>query len=328
MNLRQISADDQQLVRELWEELERELPPDPLGQETWHEAWEDLERHAREGVALLAEEDGRPVGFVFAELGGKEARTAAWVSDLYVRPEARRRGVAKALLREVSSRARERGLKFVALDVTSGNAEADAVYERLGFREFAHSLLVGLDELASRLEPRQRQPSFGSIHVQTDDVVGVRRAVEGFIPRSGRSAGSEVTEARNGWITVYDELADRERGEQRRMARELSDRLGAVVVGIALEEGEVVRFQLFERGRMVDEYLSVPSYYGPLARVDELSLAANPTLVARLTGADPARVRGVARTASSTADLPPGPELLAEVASLLGLSGAERGYAR
>ena len=38
---------------------------------------------------------------------------------------------------------------------------------------------------------------------------------------------------------------------------------------------------------------------GDLSKADELSLAANPTLVARLTGADPARVRAVARTASS-----------------------------
>ena len=40
---------------------------------------------------------------------------------------------------------------------------------------------------------------------------------------------------------------------------------------------------LFERGRMVDEYLSVPTYYGELSTADELSLSANPTLAARLT---------------------------------------------
>ena len=48
---------------------------------------------------------------------------------------------------------------------------------------------------------------------------------------------------------------------------------------------------------MVDEYLSVPTYYGELAKGDELALAANPTLVARLTGADREDVRRVARTA-------------------------------
>ena len=58
-------------------------------------------------------------------------------------------------------------------------------------------------------------------------------------------------------------------------------------VALALEHGAVVRFRLYERGRMVDEYLSVPTFYGSLPVGDELALAANPTLVARLTGAAP-----------------------------------------
>ena len=70
---------------------------------------------------------------------------------------------------------------------------------------------------------------------------------------------------------------------------------------------------------MVDEYLSVPTYYGALNKADELSLAANPTLVARLTGADPARVRAVARTASSPGELPPARELLAQIADVMSL---------
>ncbi len=66
-----------------------------------------------------------------------------------------------------------------------------------------------------------------------------------------------------------------------------------------------MRFRLYERGRMVDEYLSVPSFYGDLDRGDELALEANPTLVARLTGADRDEVRRVARTAATPAELPP-----------------------
>jgi hypothetical protein len=70
---------------------------------------------------------------------------------------------------------------------------------------------------------------------------------------------------------------------------------------------------------MVDEYLSVPSYYGELRQADELSLTANPTLAARLTGADPARVRSVARVGSSPSELPPARELLQQIAGVLGL---------
>jgi hypothetical protein len=84
---------------------------------------------------------------------------------------------------------------------------------------------------------------------------------------------------------------------------------------------------LFERGRIVDEYLSVPEFYGPLPPGDVVGLAANPTVVARLTGADPEAVRRVARTAPSPADLPPARELLAELAEIMRIEGALTGWA-
>jgi hypothetical protein len=155
--------------------------------------------------------------------------------------------------------------------------------------------------------------------VQTDDEESVQRALAQFLPRIGRSERTEIAGPANGWLTIVDELCDRDRSAQRRLGTELSDRLGVPVVAFAVEEEAVVRFLLFERGRMVDEYLSVPTYYGDLNRADELSLAANPTLVARLTGADPGRVRAVARVASSPDELPPARELLAEIAAAMGL---------
>jgi hypothetical protein len=70
---------------------------------------------------------------------------------------------------------------------------------------------------------------------------------------------------------------------------------------------------------MVDEYLSVPTYYGVLPKGDELAFAANPTLVSRLTGAERDDVRRVARTAASPTELPPAPELYQQIARLMGL---------
>ena len=133
---------------------------------------------------------------------------------------------------------------------------------------------------------RDKAPSYGSVHVQTDDLDGVIRAVRQFVPRMpGGSKGSVVAPPRNGWIGVYDELADRNPEMLRRLAREISDRMGAVVLLLGVEEGQVVRFVLLERGRTMDEYLSVPEYYGEVPPGDVISLAANPTVVARLTGA-------------------------------------------
>jgi hypothetical protein len=70
---------------------------------------------------------------------------------------------------------------------------------------------------------------------------------------------------------------------------------------------------------MVDEYLSVPTFYGELSKGDELALAANPTLVSRLTGAGRDEVRRIARTAETPADLPPARELYEQLAQLMGL---------
>jgi hypothetical protein len=103
--------------------------------------------------------------------------------------------------------------------------------------------------------------------------------------------------------------------------------MGAVTLLLGVERDELLRMILFERGRIVDEYLSVPEFYGPLPPGDVVGLAANPTVVSRLTGADPDAVRRIARTASAPADLPPAYELLADLAAALGIDGAGHGWA-
>jgi hypothetical protein len=96
---------------------------------------------------------------------------------------------------------------------------------------------------------------------------------------------------------------------------------GGVVIALSAERGAVVRLVAFERGQMMDEYLSVPEYYGALPPGDAMALRANPTLLSRLTGAEPAAIRSVARVAGSPAELPPPAEHLAELAAALGIEG-------
>jgi ribosomal protein S18 acetylase RimI-like enzyme len=318
VTIRPASAADHDVLRELWEEFEAELGGEPYLHETWEEAWEDLSVTIDDGVALIAEEDGSPVGFVFCVLGDRGRKTAH-VTDIYVRPELRRRGIGQALLAELIEPARAAGLGHVSLEVLMHNVDARRLYERLGFVPVDMFLVAPLGAFAERVGSRERPQSYGSLHVQTDDEAGVERAVAQFMPRVGRSEWTDVTSAREGWVTVTDELCDRDRSAQRRLGAELSERMGVPVVALALEEESVVRYLLFDRGRMVDEYLSVPTYYGDLNKADELSLAANATLVARLTGAEPARVRAIARTASTPSELPPARELLEQIADVMKL---------
>jgi N-acetylglutamate synthase-like GNAT family acetyltransferase len=266
----------------------------------------------------VSEQDGRITGFVFATVP-KEHPDLCRVTDLYVVPDARRGGVGRALLRAIVEGAGRHGVGNVGIDVMLTNDAALTLYKRLGFTPLEYFMAATRELLAERLASTARPPSVGSLHVQTDDENAVERAVHTFLPRVGRSERTEVLPARNGWVAVVDELCDRDRSAQRRLGGELSDRLGVPVVAFAIEEEAVVRFLLFERGRMVDEYLSVPTYYGDLNKADELSLAANPTLVARLTGADPARVRAIAHVAASPAELPPPRELLRQIAEVMNL---------
>src|SRR5262249_24535170 len=164
------------------------------------------------------------------------------------------------------------------------------------------------------------------IHVQTDDRSAVEREVAKYLPRFGHSAGTEISEPRNGWTAIYDELSDRDPEVLRKLARELSYATGSVTLTIGVEHGEVVRYVLLDRGGVVDEYLAVPEYYGPLPPGDVMALGANPTVVSRLTGADPAAIRAAARTAESPSELPPPDELLREIAAAMKIAGAARGY--
>jgi hypothetical protein len=206
----------------------------------------------------------------------------------------------------------------MTLDVDTTNEAGRAVWQRLGFSEWARRLATPLEGLEERLGAGETGESHAWIHVQTDDVAEVEAAVAKYLPRLG-GTGARVSEPRNGWIGVRAELLDRNRRALDRLASELSNATAAVVCTLAVEDGRLVRYVLYERGSVVDEYQSVPDYYGPVPPGDAVALGANPTVVARLTGAEPARVRAVARTASSPDELPPAPELLRQIAELMGV---------
>ncbi len=318
MTIRDANAADLELLRRMRDEFQRELDKPPFFDEPWETVAEDVDETIRDGVALIAEDDGQPIGYALASIV-PQTPIRGHLYDLFVTADTRGRGVGRELIATAAQRLRERGVSHLSLDVALGNDGARRLYERLGFRSYEVLMAVELDDMERKLETPTRARSVASTHVQTDDEAGVERAVTQFMPRLGRTERTEVAPARNGWVTVVDELCDHDRSAQRRLGAELSERMGVPVVALALEEDAVVRYLLFERGRMVDEYLSVPTYYGDLNKADELSLAANATLVARLTGADPARVRAVARTASTPSELPPARELLEELAAVMKL---------
>ena len=85
---------------------------------------------------LIAEWDGTPVGFAlwFRNFSTFLARPGIWLEDLFVHPEARGRGVGKALLAALARMAVERGYGRVEWSVLDWNAPSIAFYQSLDAR--------------------------------------------------------------------------------------------------------------------------------------------------------------------------------------------------
>ena len=301
--IREAAPEDVQLVRELAAAFNREVPDKPWREDDADDALDGAD------LVLLADEDGVAVA--------RRSSPRLWFLELvYVRPDARGRGVGVELIREVARRADADGAEMLELEVLESNDGARRLYERLGFRTVERSLAASAARLAGAAAAG---PSFGNVYVQTDDAGAVARSVERVLPRLGRTAERDVGEAQNGWVRVRSDLTDADRTKLYALAKELSYVSGGVTLALAVEEGAVVRYNLFDRGSSVDEYASVPEYRGALPPGEVIALGANPTVVARLTGADPHRVREVARTAASPEELPPAQELYEQIARLLGV---------
>lgn len=275
---------DQPLVQELWHAFNVEVTDLP-----WRD---DDEDDFAPDVSLLSGDDGL--------VSLRREGTRVWIVDvLYVRPEARDRGVGVELMRAAVEHVGNGAV--LELDVLETNAGARRLYERLGYRTIERRLAfeVGI--------AHEDAPTIGAVHVQNDDAELVARNAAKVLRRDAEVALGD------GWTRV-----EAKPDELRHLARELSFTTG-IALALSLETGAVVRYVLFDRGSLMDEYLSVPEYFGPLPPGDVIALGANPTVVARLTNADPARVRAVARTAGSPADLPPAEELYRQIADVLGV---------
>jgi ribosomal protein S18 acetylase RimI-like enzyme len=62
------------------------------------------------------------------------ASNDCWLEDLFVEPEARGHGLAKALIEAAVQSAKARGSRRLELDVSDSNEAALGLYESLGFR--------------------------------------------------------------------------------------------------------------------------------------------------------------------------------------------------
>jgi GNAT superfamily N-acetyltransferase len=111
--------------------------------------WRELQHRCAEkhGVFLIAEElvpgvGAKPVGWAFAHDQNAELfvvepeRRHGYLAELYVAPQARGKGLGRALIEGCEAWARTRGHKLLQVGVLAKNARATRSYEGAGYAAY------------------------------------------------------------------------------------------------------------------------------------------------------------------------------------------------
>jgi ribosomal-protein-alanine N-acetyltransferase len=82
-----------------------------------------------QAMGLVAIEDGRVLGYV----GMMCVLDEGQIINVATHPDARRRGVGRALMSAIEQSAKQRGIVFLSLEVRESNAAARSLYSSLGW---------------------------------------------------------------------------------------------------------------------------------------------------------------------------------------------------
>ncbi len=137
-DIRRATEADLELMHRLWDEFSAEATYTPYPPGRFEPEL------VRDHVALVAEEGGEVVGTVYANLSNPHF---GYVFGVYTVPQARGRGVGRALMQAIAGLLRAEGREYVVLSVDTPNAGARAFYDRLGFEDASRMLRVGVDRL-------------------------------------------------------------------------------------------------------------------------------------------------------------------------------------
>ena len=149
MNVRRATEDDCETLYALWDEwVERESPIPSWVEGAREGTRAGIDTAVRSGSAVIAEERGEVLGFACGVMQGLRLGD---LTELYVRPKARRRGIARELVRAVVAGLSERGAAFVTGGVGPDNAAARSFYENAGFRPTELRLVADVETLERRL---------------------------------------------------------------------------------------------------------------------------------------------------------------------------------
>jgi GNAT superfamily N-acetyltransferase len=128
------------------------IPPDePVAEEEFRKQHQWIIEHfapadTRRNRVFVAEIDGKYAGHVWV---GSQSdfftrRSGPWIFDLSIKPEYRRRGLAKALHARAERWVKSQGFGAIGLQVMAHNEAAAALYHKLGYSARAVSMKKGV----------------------------------------------------------------------------------------------------------------------------------------------------------------------------------------
>ena len=138
MRIRAATNADAERLRELWDAFTAEAsytpyPPHPF-----------TPGLLNDNAVLVADDDRTVVGTLYLSTANPGF---GFVFGVYVVPEARRRGVAEALVRAAARILRDDDRPYLVLGVDTPNEGARALYAKLGFVDQARTLRADVDGL-------------------------------------------------------------------------------------------------------------------------------------------------------------------------------------
>jgi ribosomal protein S18 acetylase RimI-like enzyme len=155
MEIRPMTREDLPAVQALYRQLFSEMAA--VAPAYIQEADQDMEYldavlESHEDDVLVAEEGGAVLGFVVLQtqltppIPCMVRYRFAALMDLMVRPDIRGRGIGTALIDAAKAWTRKNGLRFLELDVLSGNRRARSLYEREGFEPVLTTMRLMMEE--------------------------------------------------------------------------------------------------------------------------------------------------------------------------------------
>ncbi len=130
--IRELHIEDYDALISLWDDAN--LPYKPEGRDRR----DNIEQEMKQPIAifLVAEVDGKLVGFIFGTHDGRKG----WINRLAVSPAYRKQGIAARLIAEVESRLSNFGIGIIACLIEDWNTVSIQVFERLGYKR--HSEVI------------------------------------------------------------------------------------------------------------------------------------------------------------------------------------------